>query len=84
MVSIRVDYLGRCCAVMTRKGTSELYFTADSIKNLKEGEQVVLELETPGYEASKASWTQCNASISSPRYSCVHGCSPPRLAHRQG
>ena len=35
----------------TDKGTSELYFTPDSIKNFKEGEQVVVELETPGHEA---------------------------------
>jgi uncharacterized cupredoxin-like copper-binding protein len=47
----KIDHSTGKIELKTDKGTSELYFTPDSIKNLKEGEQVVLELETPGHEA---------------------------------
>jgi|GEM_PF-4467263 len=47
----KIDHTTGKIELKTDKGVSELYFTPDSIKNFKEGEQVVLELETPGHEA---------------------------------
>lgn len=49
----KIDHTTGKIELKTDKGMSELYFTPDSIKNLKEGEQVVLELETPGHEAKE-------------------------------
>ncbi len=47
----KIDHSTGKIEFKTDKGTSELYFAPDSIKNFKEGEQVVLELETSSHEA---------------------------------
>src|SRR5262245_20798129 len=47
----KIDHTTGKIEFKTDKGTSKLFFTPDSIKNFKEGEQVELELATPGHEA---------------------------------
>lgn len=48
-----IDHTTGKIELKTDKGTSELYFPPDTIKNFKAGEQVVLELATPGHEAKE-------------------------------
>jgi hypothetical protein len=48
-----IDHTTGKVEVKMNKGTTELYFIPDSIKNFKAGEQVVLELTTPGHEAKE-------------------------------
>ncbi len=46
-----IDHSTRKIELKTDKGASQLYFTPDSVKNFKEGEQVTVELETPEHKA---------------------------------
>lgn len=46
-----IDHTTGKIELKTDKGTSALYFPPETIKNFKEGQQVVLELATPGHEA---------------------------------
>jgi hypothetical protein len=46
-----IDHSTGKIELKTDKGASQLYFTPDAVKNFKEGEQVMVELETPGHEA---------------------------------
>jgi len=46
-----IDHATGKVELKTDKGTAQLYFTPDSVKNFKEGEQVTVELETPEHEA---------------------------------
>ncbi len=47
----KIDHITGAVELKTDNGTMELNFTPDSVKNFKEGQQVVLELESMRHEA---------------------------------
>ncbi len=47
----KIDHSTGAVELKTDNGTMELNFTPDSVKNFKEGQQVVLELESMRHEA---------------------------------
>ena len=47
----KIDHDSGKIEMKTDQGTAQVYFAPDSIKNLKEGDQVALELETSKREA---------------------------------
>ena|SRR5215510_8615029 len=50
----KIDHSSGQIELKTNQGTSQVYFAPEAIKNLKEGDQIALELETSQHEGKEA------------------------------